>query len=64
MRRLYGNGPARENWLRQTMYAHADRYFRDLPAERHRALEISGHFYGDHPWGVNVFLRVRLKPAD
>jgi hypothetical protein len=21
-------------------------------------------FYGDHPWGVNVFIRVRLKPAN
>jgi len=50
MRRLYGNGPARENWLRQTMYAHVDRYFGDLPADRSRALEISGNFYGDHPW--------------
>jgi hypothetical protein len=20
-------------------------------------------YYGDHPWGVNVFVRVRLKPA-
>ena len=21
-------------------------------------------FYGDRPWGMNVFLRVRLKPAE
>jgi hypothetical protein len=21
-------------------------------------------YYGDHPWGVNVFLRFRLKPAE
>jgi hypothetical protein len=21
-------------------------------------------FYGDHPWGVNVFLRVRLRRAE
>src|SRR5262249_24577588 len=27
-----------------------DGYFRDLPAAKNRALEISGHFYGSHPW--------------
>jgi hypothetical protein len=21
-------------------------------------------YYGDHPWGANVFLRIRLKPAE
>jgi hypothetical protein len=21
-------------------------------------------YYGEHPWGVNVFIRVRLKPGD
>ena len=21
-------------------------------------------YYGDHPWGVNVFMRFRLKPAE
>jgi SAM-dependent methyltransferase len=50
MRRLYGGGPERGQWLRQTMYEHVDRFFHELPAEKHRALEISGRFYGNHPW--------------
>jgi SAM-dependent methyltransferase len=32
------------------MYDQLDSYFRKLPAEKHRALEISGEFYGSHPW--------------
>jgi len=50
MRRLHGGGPERNQWLRQTMYEQVDRYFRNLPAEKSRALEISGRFYGNHSW--------------
>jgi len=49
-RRRYRRGPEREHWLRESMYAHLDEFFRTLPASDYDALEVSGEFYGDHGW--------------
>jgi hypothetical protein len=49
-RRIYGRGPEREHWLRQTMYAHLDAFFAALPPGAHDALEVSGQFYAHYPW--------------
>jgi hypothetical protein len=49
-RRLRGGAPERDHWLRHTMYERVDGYIRGLPAEKHTALEVSGQFFGEHPW--------------
>ncbi len=49
-RRLYGRGPARDQWLRQTQHEHLAGFFHSLPPGEHDALEVSGDFYGEYPW--------------
>jgi hypothetical protein len=51
-------------------------YTRDVPLFRNVETGIGANatayvipgaltpYYSDHPWGVNVFIRVRLKPGD